>query len=69
MRRSWLSLFGFRWVFILLAMAERDGENLQGKSFETKTGDIKARYVTVLCIHIDDNQMTFVGYIVYLCPP
>ena len=37
MRRSWLGLFGFRCVFILLAVAERDGATLQGKSFETKT--------------------------------
>ena len=36
MWRSWLSLFGFRCVFILLAVAERDGGSLQGSHLKQK---------------------------------
>ena len=39
-------LVKFIWfVFILLAVAERDGGSLQGKLFETETDDTEARYV------------------------
>ena len=44
MLKSWLGLFGFRCVFILLAVAERDGGSLQSSHLKQKTDDTGARY-------------------------
>ena len=71
MLRSWLSIFGFRRIFILLAVAERDGGKLQGKARQViwnKNWSPLRTYDLALCIDNNDNQMTFVVHIVYLCP-
>ena len=65
-------LVEFIWVSLCFHFARRGREGwreLTRQSFETKTDGTGARYLRTIwpCVN-DDNQMTIVGHIVYLCP-
>ena len=64
-------LVEFIWFSLCFHFARHGREGwreLTKQSFEIKTDDTGARYDLALCNDNNDNQMTFVGHIVYLCP-